>query len=81
MTGWINLADLHDRLGEAAARQLYEERGRWAFHPIGFMRRLMTKLKPDVVVATNSPRSEAAARSASGQAIEAPADLRPERCE
>lgn len=60
----INLADLHDRLGEAAARQLYEERGRWAFHPMGFMRRLMAELKPDVVVATNSPRSEAAALEA-----------------
>jgi hypothetical protein len=63
----INLADLHATLGSEAARALYARRGRWAFHPLPFMRRLMKELKPDVVVATNSPRSEAAALEAASE--------------
>ncbi len=57
----INFEDLHQQLGQQSAEQAYAERGRWAFMPLYFMRRLMLNLKPDVVVTTNSPRSEEAA--------------------
>ena len=56
----INFEDLHQRLGADAASQAYASKGRWAFMPLNFMRRLLGHLKPDVVVTTNSPRSEQA---------------------
>ena len=60
----INLLDLQEQLGVQAARQLFAEKGRWAFRPRLFMERLLRHLRPDVVVATNSPRSEQAALDA-----------------
>lgn len=63
----INLEDLSERLGAEAAARTYAEAGRWAFHPISFMRRLLGYLKPDAVVATNSPRSEQAALEAAAE--------------
>ena len=60
----INLLDLQEQLGVQAARQLFAEKGRWAFRPRLFMERLLRHLQPDVVVATNSPRSEQAALDA-----------------
>ena len=63
----INFEDLHQRLGAEAAAREYAQKGRWAFMPLGFMRRLLTQLAPDVVVATNSPRSEQAALAAAAE--------------
>lgn len=63
----INFEDLHQRLGPKAAAQEYAQKGRWAFMPLNFMRRLLRHLKPDVVVATNSPRSEEAALTAASE--------------
>lgn len=63
----INFEDLHQRLGPEAAAREYAQKGRWAFMPINFMRRLLRHLKPDVVVATNSPRSEEAALTAAAE--------------
>lgn len=57
----INFEDLHQQLGAQAAAQTYADKGRWAFMPLNFMRRLMRQLKPDLVLTTNSPRSEQAA--------------------
>ena len=57
----INLEDLHQQMGAQAAAQAYAAKGRWAFMPLNFMRRLMHQLKPDLVLTTNSPRSEQAA--------------------
>lgn len=56
----INFEDLRQQLGPEAAAQAFATRGRWAFMPLNFMRRLLRHLKPDVVVTTNSPRSEQA---------------------
>jgi hypothetical protein len=56
----INFEDLQQQLGAQVAAQAYAAKGRWAFMPLNFMRRLLGHLKPDVVVTTNSPRSEQA---------------------
>ena len=57
----INLNDLNLQLGEHAAQLAYAAKGRWSFMPLHFMRKVLEHLKPDVVVTTNSPRSEEAA--------------------
>lgn len=57
----INYLDLVAQHGEERAAALYGEAGRYAFLPLHFMRRLFDEIGPDVVVATNSPRSEQAA--------------------
>lgn len=46
--------------GEANAWQRWRERGRFGFLPVQFFRRVLERLQPDVVVSTNSPRSEQA---------------------
>lgn len=56
----INYLDLESQLGPEGAAALYAEKGRYAFLPLHFMRRLVQEVAPDVVVATNSPRSEEA---------------------
>jgi hypothetical protein len=56
-----NYLDLEARMGAPAAAAHYAQHGRYGFHPIGFMGRVIDELRPSVVVATNSPRSEAAA--------------------
>jgi hypothetical protein len=57
----INYLDLISQFGEDEAARRYAEQGRYAFKPLRFMRRLVDEIRPDVVVATNSPRSEQAA--------------------
>ncbi len=57
----INYLDLIAQHGMAGAADIYREQGRYGFRPLNFMRRLIDSLQPDVVVATNSPRSERAA--------------------
>ncbi len=57
----INYLDLIAQHGEAGAANLYRQHGRYSFLPLHFMRRVIEVLQPDVVVATNSPRSEQAA--------------------
>ena len=57
----INYLDLIAQHGESGAAGLYAEKGRYGFLPMRLMNRLMDDMKPDVVVATNSPRSEEAA--------------------
>lgn len=53
--------DLVQRYGREGADALMAEKGRHAFFPVSVMERLLDKVKPDMVVTTNSPRSEAAA--------------------
>lgn len=60
----INYLDLVATHGEAGAAALYRDKGRYGFWPLRFMRRLLGEVAPDVVVATNSPRSEQAALEA-----------------
>jgi hypothetical protein len=57
----INYLDLIAQFGEAGAAERYRSQGRYGFQPLHFMRKVIEDLEPDVVVATNSPRSERAA--------------------
>lgn len=57
----LSYQDLVLRLGEASAAELFASRGRQAFFPLTVMQRVFDRLRPDFVVATNSPRAEAAA--------------------
>ena len=57
----INYLDLIAQHGEAGAADHYRQHGRYGFLPLHFMRQVIGALQPDVVVATNSPRSEQAA--------------------
>ena len=60
----VNLWDLAQQHGMDAALAMYGEQGRYGFYPIHFFRRVLAHFEPDVVVATNSPRSEQAALEA-----------------
>ncbi len=60
----INYLDLIEEFGEAGAADHYARKGRGGFAPRAFFRRVIAHLKPDLVVTTNSPRSEVAALSA-----------------
>jgi len=53
--------DLALRYGEAEAARLWAEKGRHAFLPLTVMERVIDVVKPDMVVTTNSPKSEQAA--------------------
>lgn len=59
--------DLVDEFGEDQARRRYSESGRQAFLPVSTMRRVIERIAPDLVIATNSPRAERAAILAAGQ--------------
>lgn len=64
----VNALDLELQLGIDAARARIAERGRHGFHPIHFFRRIIAAQSPDLVIATNSPRSEQAAVDAAAEA-------------
>ncbi len=64
----VNALDLYQRLGTAAAQDVLAKKGRHGFYPIGFLRRVIDQLRPDLVIATNAPRSEQAAMDAAGDA-------------
>ena len=53
--------ELCEQYGEVAAAKLYSQKGRQAFLPVQILKRFMSELQPDLVVATNSPRAERAA--------------------
>ncbi len=53
-----NLVQAH---GEAEAAKLWQAQGRQAFLPLVALERVIARVKPDLVVATNSPRAERAA--------------------
>jgi hypothetical protein len=61
----INYLDMIAQHGEAGAAEVYRKQGRHGFRPLHFMQRVLEELQPDVVGATNSPRSEQAALEAS----------------
>ena len=58
--GW-NFLEWVQSLGERAAWQRWRAVGRQGFRPVERMKRILARLQPDVVVATNSPRAEQAA--------------------
>lgn len=57
----LSYQDLVDQLGVNLARERFEALGRQTFLPVGIMRRLFSRLAPDLLVASNSPRAERAA--------------------
>ena len=63
----INFADLVAQHGEANARALYAKHGRQAFCPEEFMQRVLEALRPELVITTNSPRTEMAAIRSAGR--------------
>lgn len=63
----LSFADLVAEVGLQAAESRYLEKGRQAFLPTATLGRILKKIKPDVVVATNSPRAERAAVVAARQ--------------
>ena len=64
----LSFWDLVQRHGEEEAHRIYrEEGGRQAFYPVTPLRRYLEKVRPDLVVATNSPRAERAVIDAATQ--------------
>lgn len=63
----VNAWDLELQHGAHAAQALLAAHGRRAFYPIHFLRRVLAHFAPDLVLATNSPRSEHAALDAAGE--------------
>ncbi|MBA2673746.1 hypothetical protein [Ramlibacter sp.] len=57
----LSYTDMEQRLGVEAAARAYAEYGRQAFLPLGVLERVIRKVAPALVVATNSPRAERAA--------------------
>lgn len=57
----LNFRELVVKYGEQQAIDLYANYGRQAFLPVEFMKNFLSKIKPDLLIATNSPRSERAA--------------------
>lgn len=57
----LSYVDMEDRLGPEVASQLYRRYGRQAFLPLGILGRVLRRVRPALVVATNSPRAEQAA--------------------
>lgn len=62
----INYMDLVQQHGLDEANVLYEAAGRQNFFPINHMTSWLEHLRPKLVIATNSPRSEYAALQAAG---------------
>ena len=57
----VNFWDLVQQYGMTQAQTLQAQKERYAYYPLHFFRRVLAHFKPDVVVATSSPRSEEAA--------------------
>jgi hypothetical protein len=60
----VNFWDMVQQHGMEKAQALHTNKERFAYYPLHFMRRVLAHFKPDVVVATVSPRSEEAALQA-----------------
>lgn len=56
-----NYLELVEELGEKEARKKYQKLGRQAFNPENALEKILQMTNPDVLVVTNSPRSERAA--------------------
>jgi len=63
----LSYADLVVDHGPAIAENLYARSGRQAFLPRHFLERVIKRVKPQLVCATNSPRAERAALMAAGK--------------
>ena len=56
-----SMVDLVREVGESNAKQAYASRGRKAFKPVGFLTRVLSEIRPHVVVTTCHVRMERAA--------------------
>lgn len=56
----LNYRELVAEYGEEGAANLFAEKGRQAFCPVGLFKRWLRELDPSLVIATSSPRSEQA---------------------
>ena len=63
----LSMADLIDAVGAEQAEASYRKFGRQAFLPTKTLARILSRVAPDLVVATNSPRAERAAILAARQ--------------
>lgn len=63
----MNFLEWVEEVGEQNAWLRWKESGRKNFHPTRVMQRILKTIKPDLVVTTNSPRSEQAAVEAAIQ--------------
>lgn len=63
----LSFFDLVQSMGARHAEADYRRRGRQAFLPVPTLKRILQRVRPDLVVATNSPRAERAAIVASRQ--------------
>ena len=59
------MLDLIDQFGKEKAKEIWLNHGRQGFYPINFFKKILRNIKPDLVISTNSPRSEKAALRAS----------------
>ena len=57
----ISYHELVEASGREEAERLYRDQGRIVFLPRKYLARILDRLRPDLVVATNSPRAEQAA--------------------
>ena len=62
----LSSADLVAEVGGEEAFRRYEKDGRQAFLPKRTLKRILQQVKPDLLVATNSPRAERAAIESAG---------------
>jgi hypothetical protein len=60
----LSYADLQAQCGPEKAQRRYARDGRQAFFPLPTLERILREVKPDLLVATNSPRAERAAITA-----------------
>lgn len=60
-----NFNELQEKYGIIKAKELYKKNGRMSFYPIDSLVHILNIIKPNVVVATSTPRSEKAAIDAS----------------
>lgn len=63
----MSYSDLAAQYGGAEAEKLYAQHKRQAFLPVASLKKALLHYKPDIVVATNSPRAERAAIIAAGK--------------
>jgi predicted glycosyltransferase len=56
----ISFSELSEELGYDAACKAYNEKGRSIFCPVKAMEKILTELKPSILITTNSPRCEMA---------------------
>jgi hypothetical protein len=57
----LSYAELEAKVGAGQAQLQYQQLGRQAFLPVLTMTRILQRIKPDLLVVTNSPRGERAA--------------------